>query len=219
MNYVDFLAWVRGPAFQVAFAIGMFGITLRLLEIFSLGQTHQYAAVRNSGSAGGLRTLFRRFLPAPGVFQRSQFIIVGGYLFHLGFFITFLLFAPHILLLKKFLGISWPGLPAPVISLITVITLVAMVALLIRRLNHPVQRLLSSFEDYLTWAVTFLPLLTGYLAFHHMLFPYQLMLALHLLSVEILMIIFPFTKLMHALTFIFARWSNGARAAQKGVNV
>jgi len=43
-----------------------------------------------------------------------------------------------------------------------------------------------------------------------------LMLALHILSVELLMIAFPFTKLMHAVTFVFARYYNGAIQGRKG---
>jgi nitrate reductase gamma subunit len=60
-------------------------------------------------------------------------------------------------------------------------------------------------------------LLTGYLAYHRMLNPYPLVLGIHILSVELLMVVFPFTKLMHALTFLIARWYNGAIAGRKGV--
>jgi nitrate reductase gamma subunit len=50
-----------------------------------------------------------------------------------------------------------------------------------------------------------------------MLNPYPLVLGLHILSVELLLVVFPFTKLMHALTFVIARWFNGAIAGRKGV--
>lgn len=219
MIYANFLEWVRGPAFEIALVIFIFGISLRLLEILFLGHKPEYAQMRNNGFSGGLRTLLNHFIPNKEGWHHSFLLVISGYIFHLGFFITFFLFAPHILLLKQVLGISWPGLHAPFISLITVVTLIAMLVLLIHRLNHPVQRLLSGSEDYLTWLVTFLPLLTGYMAFHHMMFPYPLMLALHLFSVEILMVVFPFTKLMHAITFVLARWLTGVRAARKGVNI
>ena len=65
--------------------------------------------------------------------------------------------------------------------------------------------------------MTLLPLLTGYLAFHRMLMPYQTMLGLHILSVELLLIVFPFTKLMHSFTVFFARWYNGAAFGRRGV--
>ena len=59
--------------------------------------------------------------------------------------------------------------------------------------------------------------MTGYLAYHRLIHPYQLVLGLHILSVEVLMVAFPFTKLMHAFTFILARWYNGAMAGRRGV--
>ncbi len=218
-NYADFLLWVRGPAFHIALAIFLFGILLRFFEIFSLGRRTEYAEVRGNAFLGGMRTLFTRFLPEKTTLKRILFLVIAGYLFHLGFFITFLFFDPHIVLFKSALGFSWPGLPAPIINIVTLISLLVMIALLIYRLNHPVLRLLSGFQDYLAWTITFLPLLTGYLAFHHMIHPYPLILALHILSVELLMILFPFTKLMHTFTFIIARWTTGARAAQKGVSL
>jgi len=99
------------------------------------------------------------------------------------------------------------------------VTMLAMLALLINRLIHPVLRFLSTGADFLVWTVTFLPLLTGYLTVYHLFLPYSLMLALHILSVEILLIVFPFTKLMHTFTLFLARWYIGANAAQRGVEL
>jgi nitrate reductase gamma subunit len=219
MTSAEFLLWVRGPAFHLATAILVFGITLRLLEILLLGRRPEYAVVRASGLSGGFHTLFSRFIPEPSVFKRSRFIIIASYLFHLGFFITLFLFVPHTLLFKQLFGVNWPSLPTPIINVAAFLSLCAMVALLINRLTHPVLRFLSGLEDYLSWIVTFLPLLTGYIAFHHQLHPYPMALALHILSVELLMIVLPFTKLMHTFTFLIARWTTGARAAQKGVQI
>jgi len=44
-----------------------------------------------------------------------------------------------------------------------------------------------------------------------------MLLALHIMSVELLMIAFPFTKLSHAFTFLLARFYNGAVTGLKGV--
>lgn len=85
------------------------------------------------------------------------------------------------------------------------------------RVLDPVKRFLSGFEDYFTLALTFLPLFTGYLAFHHQLLPYTLMLALHILSVELLLVCMPFTKLTHFAALFLSRWYNGDIAARKGV--
>ena len=70
---------------------------------------------------------------------------------------------------------------------------------------------------WLWYLVTLLPVLTGYLAYNHLLLPYTLMLALHLLSVELLMVVAPFTKLTHMFSFATARWYQGYQAGRRGV--
>ena len=67
-------------------------------------------------------------------------------------------------------------------------------------------------------AATTLPLVTGYLAFHRIGMSPAMLLAIHILSVELLMVVFPFTKLMHAFTLFMARYYNGAIAGYRGVN-
>jgi nitrate reductase gamma subunit len=76
---------------------------------------------------------------------------------------------------------------------------------------------ISTFEDYLVWTVTFLPLITGYIAYHRMINPYPLALGLHILAAEIFLIVLPFTKLTHMFTVFIARWYNGAIFGRKGV--
>ncbi len=81
---------------------------------------------------------------------------------------------------------------------------------------NPVKRFLSGFQDYLAWLLTLLPLLTGYLAFHHVVADYTLMLALHVLSVELLLVALPFTKLFHTVSVFISRWYNGDIFGRKG---
>ena len=47
--------------------------------------------------------------------------------------------------------------------------------------------------------------------------PYPFILGLHILSVEVLMVLFPFTKLMHTFILFIARWYNGAVSGLRGV--
>ena len=96
--------------------------------------------------------------------------------------------------------------------------MIALFAVLLHRLKDPVLRFLSQFQDYFTWFLTILPVFTGYIAFHRVGLPPQTLIAIHILSVELLMVVFPFTKLMHAFTLFMARWYNGAIAGYKGVN-
>ena len=115
------------------------------------------------------------------------------------------------------LGLSWPGLPNPIVDAVSAVTIVGLIAALIHRLRHPVKRHISRTEDYLVWTLTFLPVLTGYIAYHRLIDPYPLALGLHILSVELFLIVLPFTKLTHMFTAFIARWYNGAIFGRKGV--
>jgi hypothetical protein len=48
---------------------------------------------------------------------------------------------------------------------------------------------------------------------------YRTPLAIHLLSLELLLIWFPFGKLMHAVLFAFSRGATGVRFGHRGVRV
>jgi len=219
MSEVEFLNWVRGDGLNLAIGVFLLGVILRLIEIYSLGRKPDLSAPRQAAGASGLRTVFRRSVPPPGMLKRSPVSYIGGYIFHIGLAVVVFLFAPHIKLIESLVGLSWPALPSQVIDLVAVITLVAMVVVLVDRITKPVKRFLSTFEDYFTWTVTFLPVLTGYLAVKHLLLPYTTMLALHILTVEILLVVLPFTKLFHAFTVFGSRWFNGHLNAHKGVPV
>ena len=214
---MDFLLWVRGPAFNVAVAIFVIGVVARLLEILMLGRAPSYSEPKGSQVGPGFAEIFRRSVPLPDIVKRGATTLVGGYIFHIGLFVTIFLFVPHIELINSVFGVHWPGLPNPVIDAVTVVTMVALLVLLVHRIRQPVQRMISTHEDYLTWLVTFLPILTGWLAYHRLVNPYPLVLGIHILSVELLMVVLPFTKLMHTFTVFFSRWYNGATYGRRGV--
>ena len=219
MSETALLLWVRGPALQIATVIFLLGVMVRIFEILALGRKANLAEARGSAVAGGLRTIFTRMIADRGTLKRSTFNVVAGYIFHIGLFVALFFFAPHILLFHYVLGVRWPALPTPVVDAATIVTIIALLAVLMHRLMHPVMRFLSGFQDYLVWLVTFLPMVTGYLAFHRVdVLPPPTLMAVHILSVELLMVIFPFTKLMHAFTLFMARYYNGAIAGYKGVN-
>lgn len=218
MNSAEFLLWVRGPGLQIASVIFIFGMLLRLFEIFSLGHKKSLAALRSDGVKEGFMTIASRSLPIDkNTFQRSMFTYITGYAMHIGLFVVIFLLAPHISVFEGIFGFAWPSLSTPIVDLFAVITMLALLAALYHRLTNKVVKYISTKADYFVWALTFVPVLTGYMSFHHLLLPYNWMLGLHILSVELLLIFFPFTKLTHAFTLFIARWYNGSMAGQKGV--
>jgi nitrate reductase gamma subunit len=217
MNEIEFLNWVRGQGFQIAVIIFIAGIIIRFGEILLLGRKANLAEPKGSEMIGGLQTIVTRSVPDKSTFKRSTFTVVAGYIFHLGLFVTIFLFAPHILMFKDVIGLSWPSLPTPVIDAMTVVTIITLLAILTHRMRDSVLKFLTTREDYLVWMLTILPLITGYMAFHRIGMTAPTLLAIHILCVELLLVVFPFTKLMHTFTFALSRWYNGAISGYRGV--
>lgn len=217
MSEIEFLNWTRGTGLQIATVIFIGGIVIRLLEILLLGRKANLAEPKGSEMSSGLKTIVTRSIPHGDTFKRSSFVVVSGYIFHIGLFITIFLFAPHILLIKDVFGVGWPSIPTAIVDAVTVITILTLIAIIIHRYNNAVQRYLTGFEDVLVWFVTITPLITGYMAFHRIGFSGPMLLGIHILSVELLMVVFPFTKLMHTFSLFFARWYTGAISGYRGV--
>lgn len=218
MSSTALLLWAKGPGFAIATTIFLLGMALRLTEILLLSRRTDLAVARGNAAGQAIRTVFSRFLPIPGLVARSPVVHAGGYVLHMGLFMIVFLYGPHIAVVRGLTGLDWPGLPMAVIDGVTVLTMAAMVALLVDRMRDPVKRHLTTKGDHLAWWLTLLPLLTGFLAVNRVMLPFETLLALHLLSVELLLILLPFTKLMHAFTFVLARSYAGAIAGRKGAH-
>ena len=217
MNEIEFLNWVRGQGFQIAVIIFVAGVIIRFGEILLLGRKANLAEPKGSEMIGGLQTVVSRSVPDKSTFKRSTFIVVAGYIFHIGLCVTLFVFAPHILMFKDVIGFGWPSLPTPIVDALTVVTIISLLAILINRMRNTVLKFLTTKEDYLVWMLTILPLITGYIAFHRIGMTAPTLLAIHILSVELLLVAFPFTKLMHTFTFALSRWYNGAISGYRGV--
>lgn len=217
MNASELLTWARGPGFDIALVVFVVGMLLRAFEIFSLGRKADLSERRGSRLAGGLKIQATRSWPRPEVFRAEPIRVVNGYVIHLGLFVVIFLLGPHIALIDHALGVSWPALPSGIVDAVAVLTLASLLVALVYRLSHKVLRYISGPSDYLAWLVTLLPVLTGYMAYNHLLLPYTVMLALHILSVELLLIVAPFTQLTHMFSTFVARWYQGAAAGHRGV--
>jgi len=216
---MDLLGFARGPALKVALGIFCLGVAWRIVGFALLRLRRDFNQPRASlvGSfAGGLVTIGSRSWPHPEFIGRTGAGEALGYSYHIGLFIVVLLFTPHILFLGGLFGFTWPGLPSSLITVVSVLTLTLFLAVLFRRVTNPVMRMLSNFDDYFSWFITALVLLTGLAATTHIGGPYEKLLAVHILSVDALLIWFPFGKLMHAFYIFPSRAINGALLARKG---
>ena len=217
MSEGELLAWLRGTGLQLAIVVFFLGLVFRIVQNIVTGRSRNLAVARGNQFSQGLRTIWRRSIPEPGMSNRSYFTHVAGYIFHIGFFVTLLFLSEHILLFKNLLGFTWPALPTALIDITALLSIAALVAILIHRLMDPVLQKISDYQDYLAWLLTIAPLATGFMVLHPMGMTYQTSLVWHLVSIDLLLIAIPFTKLSHMLSIFISRWYNGATAGYKGV--
>lgn len=213
------LEFARGPAWQASVLIFIAGIAWRLAGLVLLRRRRQFAAPRHglpARMAGGARTMLTRFVPRRAFWPRIGVSVMLSAAFHVGLCVIVFGGAPHILVIHQYTGLSWPGLPKGVIVLVSGVTLASMVGLLVRRITHPVLRLLSTADDYLSWLLVFLPVLTGILLSGETVAGYDHLLALHFLSFELMLIWLPFGKLMHAGLVFAGRGLMGMKFSRKG---
>jgi nitrate reductase gamma subunit len=219
MTLLDF---ARGPALQFGFVVFAFGVLWRLAGVLLLPRIGDRSPAREGAPPkwlGGLRTVLRRMWPRREFIERTLVPTLNSYVFHIGLALVVFGLAPHIVFIRSLTGLSWPALPSDAVLAIGVITLVSLVAALVRRLVHPVLKLLSNAGDYLSWIVTALPVATGLATTMDFGPRYETMLALHVLSIAALLVWFPFGKLMHAFLFVLSRGATGIRFSHRGVDV
>lgn len=225
---MDLLDFARGPALAVSTAVFVLGTAWRLAGVLRLPARPERAMPR-AGADGPWTAAAGSILR--GLWPRHRFggdatvTAVNGWIFHLGLALVALAYAPHIDFVRRYTGLHWPALPDPVMYLAAGVTMVALLFAAWQRLNDPVLQLISRPDDWISWTVTFLPFLTGMAVIAEPsssvlardVVVYRGPLAVHLLSLELLLLWFPFGKLMHAVLFGFSRAATGARFGLRGV--
>ena len=198
-----------------AAAVFVVGVVLRLVDIFRQRSRDELAPARSEPFAGGLRTILTRSWPAPGFGKGAVYHIFAGYLFHIGLFILVLFAAPHVAFIEtRILGFAWEPAPYWVFIVSAQLAFAGLALVWLRRVLHPVQKHISTFDDHAAAILTFLVMLTGCMALGE---SHDGLRALHMLCVNIFLIYFPFSRLMHAFTFAISRGKTGAAMARKGV--
>jgi nitrate reductase gamma subunit len=210
-----FLELVEGPLWYVSVTIFLVGAVLRLIEVLGKGVRPDLAAPRGPGWPGALRTLVSRSWTAKGFTSGATFHLVAGYMFHIGLFVLLIFAAPHVIFIReRILGFGWTPAPHWLFILAADLAFAGLMLLWLRRVMHPVMRKISTFDDHAAAILTFVAMFTGCMA---LLMSHESLRAIHMLTVCLLLIYFPFSRLMHAFTFVISRGYTGAAMARKGV--
>jgi nitrate reductase gamma subunit len=227
---MDLLDFARGPALAVAIVIFLAGTAWRLVGVLRMPALPDLSPAREGApgaAAAAWHAIVRGMWPRREFMARSLLPTINGYVFHVGLALVFLGYAPHIAFVHRLTGLTWPALPDVVMYLAAAATIVSLGMALVHRMTDPVLKTISRADDWISWTVTFLPFVTGMavtaepsaalLAREHA--AYRVPLAIHLMTLELLLVWFPFGKLMHAVLFVFTRAATGIRFAHRGVSL
>ncbi|MCX7176203.1 MAG: nitrate reductase [Proteobacteria bacterium] len=222
MNLLEF---VRGPAFWFSLFVLVAGSVWRVIGIYRLGNKPDLSEPRSTRwLSGALHGILWRMTPRKEFRGNVKLGVINGYIYHIGLAAIAFGYLPHILFIKRLTGLAWSPLPELLFYFAAGFTGIALLTVLLERITDPVMRLLSGFDDYFSWFVVFLPLLTGMGAMTGWASQtsqsdariYQGPLAIHLLSVELLFLWLPFGKLGHAFLVFFSRTITGIALERKG---
>ncbi|HKJ52006.1 MAG TPA: hypothetical protein VKB27_10900 [Gammaproteobacteria bacterium] len=207
---------IDGPLWYFSLAVFCIGVVWRIGGIVFARRKADFSVARGPAAPGAFKTLFSRFVPHREIAPQIGIQVVAGYLFHLGLFALLLFAVPHVEFIEhNLLGFGWTPMPHWAFIVASQFAFLGLIVLWLRRLLNPVSRLISTFDDHAVAILTFIVMLTGCLA---LLRGFEELRLLHRFSVEIWLMYFPFSSLMHTFTFIPSRAFTGAWFGRRGID-
>src|SRR4030066_2322005 len=205
--------FVRGPLVWVTFLVFIGGSIYRLYTMISSAKKEKvvfpYMSLKYS-----MRSILHWIIPFGSVnWRRHPVITIVTFLFHICLVFTPIFLLSHNILWYESWGISWWTLPESTADIMTLIVIFTCIFFFLRRVFAKEVKFVTFSSDYVILAVSFLPFLTGFLAYHQWLLPHKAMLNLHILFGEIMLIAIPFTRLFHMISFFLTRSFMGSQFA------
>src|SRR6266536_3792180 len=224
---MELLEFARGPVLAASIGVFVLGIAWRLYGIYRRPVKRDYSEPRTSTlRASALSAIVSRMWHHRTFRDATIVGTLNAYGYHIGLAIVFFGFAPHIAFLHRLTGLSWPAVPGWLFVIAVALVFIGLFYALMIRLTSPVLRMLSNFDDYASWVITILPMLTGMAVLNLSLdspYPiraaYPVPVAIHLLSLELLLAWLPFSKLAHAFLVFLSRGATGVAFARKGATL
>jgi nitrate reductase gamma subunit len=202
--------FIRGPLVWVSFVIFIGGIIYKFFSMLRLARKDKvvfpYISLKYS-----LRSIIHWIIPfASKNWRKHPGLTVTTFLFHISVIITPIFLIAHNALLKESWNIRLWTMPEKIADIMTLIVIICAAIFFIRKLVVPEVKFVTFAADYILLALVVAPFITGFFAYHQIVFDYDLMLTLHILAGEIMLIAIPFTRLNHMLYFWFTRAYTGS---------
>ena len=196
--------FVSGPLVWIAFIVFIGGSLYRIYKMLS-DSNKEKVVFPHMSLKHSLASLVHWVIPFNNQYmQKRPIFTIVSFAFHICLILTPIFLLAHLVLLDESWNISWFNIPDGIADWMTIIVIAGSIFYLIRRLTDPVVINVTDASDYLLLAITVLPFITGFIAYHQ-LFAYKIIVILHILAGEIMLIAIPFTRLSHMLFFVFTR--------------
>ncbi len=193
------LELARGPIFQFALIFMILG----LLRHIALATVNTGIAIWRAGDKkfpvkAMAKATLDWLIPARKLKGSIGFSLLS-IVMHVGLIVVPIFLFSHVALWERGLGISWPAIGMGAADVLTLVTIAALFAILAIRIFGRDARAISGFQDYAILVLLAVPFISGYLAMHPAInpFDYSGAMLIHVLSADLILILIPITKLSH----------------------
>ena len=214
MTMMSLYCFLTGPMMWVAVGVFVGGTVWQTVRFFIFTRKYpprrqNFAMGKRVGHGKDLidRTslkyrLLQLKLTLPG--RRPFFILITTF-FHVNLVILPFLIQGHTMMVGFGTGLYLPSLPDVLVDMLTLLTILCALIFFVRRIFIREVRVITTVSDFGMLALASAPFLTGYMAYHQ-LFDYRTMILLHIALGEMMLILIPFTRMIHMVYFFLNRF-------------
>lgn len=194
-----------GPGVWIAVLVCVGGLLAKGIYLALLARKQDHVVYDYMSPRYASRSLWHWLIPYNSVNMRQQSLFtLVSFAFHISLLMTPLFCLAHVILFYESWGVGWWALPAAAADIMTLVVIGACIFFFLRRLMQADVAYLTSPMDLGLIILVSLPFVTGFWAQHSILgSPW--MSILHVFSGELLLVVIPFTRLSHALSFFITR--------------
>lgn len=208
----SWIALARGPLLRLALlamAVGL--LRLVLLQVWEISWAWHRAGDQVVPWRLAIKRNLEWLLPWRYLQRKERRLYnFTSFVFHVGIIVVPVFLAGHVAIWRQELGISWWTIPQGLADWLAVLTVMAALGLLAGRMASAASRKISTPQDWLLPLLCALPFVTGLWVAHPGWCPFdaQVVYLVHMLSAELLLVMVPFSKLMHMALFWISQTSS-----------
>lgn len=207
---VSLYSFLAGPMVWISVAIFIAGIIYKIIRMLILVKEKEAFIFSYLSLRYGLRSILHWVVPfASSNMRRHPVMTLAAFLFHICLLVTPLFLLAHIILIDEAININYRALPDSLADLMTIVVIGGCLFFMVRRIIKPEVRFVTTYSDYFFLFIIALPFMTGFWAAAQL--PgYSYVLLLHIFSGEMMLILIPFTRLVHMVFALFSRFYMGS---------